>query len=742
MMVLFASSTLGPRANAEAIINKIDCIADSLALNESTGIIYAMHSYVDTAHPHVWNTIYNNLSIVDVTTDQLVRTVQLEDDWACRGIAVNPLTNKVYLSMFDAGGFHGGSQIQVIDGNTLAQIDYVGFSDYPGAISINPATNKVYVVHGESRVKVINGSTDSTEADLTVGDNPFGISVNPITNRVYVTCSDALYIIDGENDSVLTSVGSLATGSVCVDPASNKIYMAAWESEHISVIDGVTNQVVSNITVGSGIGSMAVNPARHRLYVTRAGYYRLEVIDGSADTLVESLWMEGSPSSLCVNAATSRAYFVGRPLYQVPYIGVLYDPAPATTARVWGTGSAGVTEPATTWYLAEGSTGAGTETWVLVQNPNTTGTANVRLTCMTPSGTVEGPVGQISAGSRASFNLADIVPDAWSVATEVTSDIPVVAERSMYGPNRAWGTDSIGTSDASMTWYLAEGCTTGGFETWVLLQNPGTIAASAQLTYMTESGERTGPAVAIPPCSRISINLADTIPGDFNVSTKVTSDRPIVAERAVYWNGRKGATESIGAGTPEKTWYMAEGCTAQGFETWVLLMNPGDSTAHAELTYMNETGIVQGPVIDVPPRSRRPVNVADVLPNDFSVSTKVSSDQPIVAERAVYWNNRDEGQASIGSTGVSKTWYLAEGSTGPGFETWILVQNPGVEPATISLTYMTPDVSANGPRVTIPPNSRMTFNVGDTVSFTDSVSTMVTSDMPVIAERAVYGNQR
>jgi len=43
------------------------------------------------------------------------------------------------------------------------------------------------------------------------------------------------------------------------------------------------------------------------------------------------------------------------------------------------------------------------------------------------------------------------------------------------GPStRQCAHDSIGVTEADYTWFLAEGCTDGGFETWVLVQNPGT----------------------------------------------------------------------------------------------------------------------------------------------------------------------------------------------------------------------------------------------------------------------------
>ena len=100
-----------------------------------------------------------------------------------------------------------------------------------------------------------------------------------------------------------------------------------------------------------------------------------------------------------------------------------------------------------------------------------------------------------------------------------------------------------------------------------------------------------------------------------------------------------------------KTWYMAEGCTASGFETFVLVQNPGDTDALVNLTYMTGTAEVQGPELSLKAHTRGTVNVGDTVPDTYSVSTKVSSDKPVIAERATYWQGRTGGHASIGVTG-------------------------------------------------------------------------------------------
>jgi hypothetical protein len=378
---------------------------------------------------------------------------------------------------------------------------------------------------------------------------------------------------------------------------------------------------------------------------------------------------------------------------------------------------------------------------VLVQNQNDS-VAEVTLTYMTPSGAVPGPSVEMPPNSRETFEVAGTVPGAWEVSTQVTADRPVIAERAMYGPGRTWGHDSIGSSGTSKTWYLAEGCTAEGFETWVLVQNPNDAPARVDLTYMTPEGPKQGQSMELPADSRETFEVAEVVPGNWEVSTRVTSTQPVIAERAVYWGGREGGHESVGVTEPSTTWYLAEGCTRGGFETWVLVQNPGDDRASVDLTYMTESGERTGPHLNLAPNSRQTVNVASGAPEEWSVSTRVTSDNPVIAERAVYWNSRSEGHDSVGTTAPSRTWYLAEGSTGTGFETWVLVQNPGPEAAIVQLTYMTSSGQVDGPVATLEPGTRKTFNVAETVSGEYEVSTKVVSSVPVIVERAVYGDPR
>ena len=293
------------------------------------------------------------------------------------------------------------------------------------------------------------------------------------------------------------------------------------------------------------------------------------------------------------------------------------------------------------------------------------------------------------------------------------------------------------------TWYLAEGTSDYGFTTYVTIENPNTVAVTASVIYMTKAGPKTRPDLKLPAMSQTVINPANDI-GATDFSTKVTckEGKTICVDRRMTWTGPGAPSpeghSSVGVTAPARTWYLAEGSSKWGFECWLLIQNPGTTTAHCAVTYMIEGS---GPQVfhhDVPAGSRASFNMADDIgPADASI--KVTSDIPVIPERAMYRNNRREGHDSIGTTTSAKDYYLAEGTTDWGFTTYVLVQNPNASANTVNITYMTPKGPVAQAPFTMEANSRKTINVNNLpgMSRTDC-SIHVQGSLPIIAERAMY----
>jgi subtilisin family serine protease len=316
--------------------------------------------------------------------------------------------------------------------------------------------------------------------------------------------------------------------------------------------------------------------------------------------------------------------------------------------RTGGHDAAGVNNPGTDWYMAEGSTNWGFEEYVLVQNPNAVG-ASIHVTFMEQGGTTREFDFAMAGCSRLTLPVNDLVPGS-DIATHVHSDQPVIAERSMYWNNRDGGHCATAVSEGSRTWYLAEGSTAWNFEEYLLVQNPNSTAANVDFDFMKPSGSEVHKSFSLAPFSRFTLNVAQAVPGS-DVSAFVSADQPVIAERAMYWpkgsRSRAEGHDSTGSVSAATTWYLAEGSTAWGFDEWILLLNPTDDVAHAVLDYMRTDGSSVVQQVKVVAHARYTVHCNDFDPNR-DVSVRLTSDFPLVVERSMYWQDKEGGTNALG----------------------------------------------------------------------------------------------
>ena len=299
----------------------------------------------------------------------------------------------------------------------------------------------------------------------------------------------------------------------------------------------------------------------------------------------------------------------------------------------------------------------------------------------------------------------------------------------------------------SSTWYLAEGSTTWGYDCYITIQNPNSTDTTADVTYMIEGGTPVTKTKTVKANSRATFNIADDI-GEKDASIKVEGNIPVIPERAMYRNGRREGHDSIGTTSPASDFYLAEGTSAYGFTTYVLIQNPNPEATDVTVTYMTGAGPQPQAPFSMEPNSRKTIRVNDVPGmGNIDFSTQVHGTKPIIAERAMYWDN-GTGEAchdSVGMASAHSSFYLPDGQTSEGRETYTLVQNPNSTDVTVEISYMTPDGEGNVVFTeTIGANSRMTYNMVDK-GISGRAAVMVTSKTTgkkIMVERAMYWNGR
>jgi lipoprotein-anchoring transpeptidase ErfK/SrfK len=306
----------------------------------------------------------------------------------------------------------------------------------------------------------------------------------------------------------------------------------------------------------------------------------------------------------------------------------------------------GASEPSKTWFFAEGYAAAGFATYLLLFNPND---ATIGLDATyTPEGGASMPVHYFMAPHSRGTILVNAVPgcNGKSVAFRVDSELPIVAERATYFTmglpvNGVNGGDCVmGATAPSKTWYLAEGCTAGFFDEYLLVFNPNPETATVNCVFYPDTGPY-GYSFQVPPGARGTISV-DSIPGlaSANTPVKVESDRDIVIEQSMYCtrDSRRGGDAALGLANPSKDWYFSEGYTGGSFDEYLLLFNPSDEAMQVNLVFHPEGGQDVGWAVGLPPRTRITLHVDDVPGVQWVGSAvELHSEKPFVVQESEYY---------------------------------------------------------------------------------------------------------
>jgi hypothetical protein len=224
-----------------------------------------------------------------------------------------------------------------------------------------------------------------------------------------------------------------------------------------------------------------------------------------------------------------------------------------------GHASAAVPTGARDWFLAEGSTGAWFETFVLISNPNASA-VNATIRYLTPSGVARTETRTLPATSRTTIPV-DALPGLGStdVSFSINATGNIIVERSMYWPGvpGPWygAHNSVGITSLRTRWGLAEGEVGGpdGASSYVLLANPGASAAAVTVTFYREAGVPIAVTRTVAAGSRLTVAAGSVgLGASERFGVVVNSSQPIAVERSLYWNHR-GALWTSGTnetGTP------------------------------------------------------------------------------------------------------------------------------------------------------------------------------------------------
>jgi YVTN family beta-propeller protein len=207
------------------------------------------------------------------------------------GVAVNPLTNNIYLAMYSENPFGEVYNTSVGVIATGSSEVFVPLPGKPVALAVDSARNKVYVLtQGSSDITVIDGATSSASTLATSANGANAVAVNPATDQIYVANrgGDNVTVIDGATGTTTTIPVGTSPSGVDVDSRANFIYVAnAGNSQtgdpgSVTVINGSTNATTTLVDPkATNPVAVAVSSVTRKVYVANKGSNNVTVIDGA-----------------------------------------------------------------------------------------------------------------------------------------------------------------------------------------------------------------------------------------------------------------------------------------------------------------------------------------------------------------------------------------------------------------------------------------------------------------------------
>lgn len=259
-------------------------------------------------------------------------------------VGIDPAMNRIYVVNAGSGN------VSVIDGSTNHVIATLPTDTRPYAIGIDAGLHRVYATNTFSdKVTAIDGTTntakqlplgskDFVETDgrrhraffisyedpaLTVVDtdesahredlglsHPWGLAVDEQRGIVYLTEIGKNTLVAYHEDSGKTDTASTGPmpDAIAIDEAANRIYVANYVGDSVTVLDGATLKPLTTVAAGHHPQALAVDGRRHRIFVANTHSNNVTVIDGASNRVLATLPGGMNPYAIAVDPESGDAY--------------------------------------------------------------------------------------------------------------------------------------------------------------------------------------------------------------------------------------------------------------------------------------------------------------------------------------------------------------------------------------------------------------------------------------------------
>jgi len=373
-------------------------------------------------------------------------------------------------------------------------------------------------------------------------------------------------------------------------------------------------------------------------------------------------------------------------------------------------------------------------------------TATVTVVPATGAPVVQHP--RLAPYSRQEISLETVAPGDYAAATVTFDGAGGAVEQEVRG---ALG-DSVApcATDSSDHWYFPTGATDASASEFISLYNPYPAPAIADLRFETDQGPAVPDAfqgVVVPGSGFTVLDIGARVRSRSRVAATVSvrGGRVVADELQVLSAPPHGLVLTLGAPALSTSWLYANGGVGTGVKERFDIFNHGPLEAAVSAAPVLDQGSAEPFDVSVPPEAMVSLEVdsqARIPPGVGEAWALTSTNGvPFVSERVITAAKpatQTGTAATIGAEATSRRWVFGAGSTTGGQTERLVVLNPGAADAHVSVVASGDGEAVHLPSLVVPANARVSFDIG-ALHPADVVMLDVTSDVPIVAERALYG---
>jgi uncharacterized repeat protein (TIGR01451 family) len=167
------------------------------------------------------------------------------------------------------------------------------------------------VLKGREETIPPSGCAPYLVATIEVGDTPRGVAVDADRDRVYVANyeGNSLSVIDtGSNRVIQTVAGINSANGVAYDPTHDLIWVTNYEVDRVTPVDATSLTPLPSLVVGDGPWGVAYDPIHEVVYVANSLEDTVTAIDAARQTTTTLSGDFAEPFHIATNPVTGKAY--------------------------------------------------------------------------------------------------------------------------------------------------------------------------------------------------------------------------------------------------------------------------------------------------------------------------------------------------------------------------------------------------------------------------------------------------